>query len=334
MFHALPYGRSDFDPEIVAALFEGHHDHVSKERDGGMTCPLVDHRRERLHWQDGDYARGTVPHGRPEVAFRVSPTYILSEPRDNLIAGADLIGKILDGTSGKAETFRFGHENSEDALSWNVLRSLQEAGLLHALTPLLCDYRERVEPVLYLWGRRIDEAALGEFAQLGEARQEFEPAHRRQTEPDIVLRLPGWGWVFIEAKFGSPVTTARNAEKMDAWLRRYAAKAPHLIDLDKIANAGLPPHKFPEQLLRNAVFASWIAAKTDERAHVVLLARRQEITPVEDWLADCLTDDARVTVSRLSWEEIYAALPPQSSLATLRSYLEGKTHSLRPAFEL
>lgn len=102
-----------------------------------------------------------------------------------------------------------------------------------------------------------------------------------------MLRIPGWGWVFVEAKFGSPVTTSRDSGRMEAWLRRYADKAPHLINLDKIADLELPAERFPEQLLRNAVFADWIAARTDEEAHVVLLARKRELTPVEDWLADC-----------------------------------------------
>jgi hypothetical protein len=66
-----------------------------------------------------------------------------------------------------------------------------------------------------------------------------------------------------------------------------------------------------------------------------LLARKREITPVEDWLADCLAEDALVTVSRLTWEEIYTALPGHDpSLATLRSYMEGKSYSLRRAFDL
>jgi hypothetical protein len=329
----LPYGWRDFDPEVVAGLVESHPEHVVRRRDGGMTCPLVEHEREWLHWQDGNYARGTVPHGDPEVAFRVSPTYILSDPRHNFIAGANLIEEILNGASGKAETFRLGHENSEDALTWNVFRSLQEAGFLHALTPLLCDCREPVEPTLYLWGRRVDGSEIGPFEELAAARQGFEPTHRQQTEPDVVLRLPGWGWVFVEAKFGSPVTTARKAEKMEAWLRRYADRASGLIDLDGIADVGLPPNKFPEQLLRNAVFASWVARRTGEEAHVVLLAREREMTPVEEWFDRCVAEDAGVTLSRLSWEEIYQALSDHEALGMLRAYLEGKSYGLRRAFK-
>ena len=86
--------------------------------------------------------------------------YVLSDPLDNFIVGHKLIGQIADGSSGKAETSRLGHENSEDALTWNVFRSLQEAGLLHLLAPLLCECNEPVEPELYVWGSGITNDAF------------------------------------------------------------------------------------------------------------------------------------------------------------------------------
>ena len=163
-------------------------------------------------------------------------------------------------------------------------------------------------------------------------RAEFEPTHLQQTEPDVVLHLPGWGWVFIEAKFGSKVTTAPNIEKMQKWIRRYPAKAPHLFNLDRIAE--VPPCEFPEQLLRNVAFADRVA-REGERAHVVLLVREKELTPVEEWVLRCLSDQATTTFSRLSWEQIYRALPEaDASVTKLRSYFEDKSHSLRRAFNL
>ena len=109
-------------------------------------------------------------------------------------------------------------------------------------------------------------------------------------------------------------------------------KTPHLFDLGSIAE--VPTHEFPEQLLRNFVFADRIADE-GERAHVVLLGRDKERSPVEEWVGRCLAEDVEVTFSRLSWEQIYGALPTRdSSVATLRRYLEEKSYSLRRAFTL
>ena len=202
---------------------------------------------------------------------------------------------------------------------------------MHLLVPLICEWREPVEPDLYLWGSRITRGGRESWERLAEVRQELEPTHRQQTEPDVVLHLPGWGWIFIEAKFGSSVTTPKDEKSLRGWLGLYPEKAPHLFDRDEVRN--VPRREFPEQLLRNIVFADGVASE-GERAHVVLLAREQELTPVEQWLDRCLSDEAEVTFSRLSWEQIYRALPRVPALATLRSYFEGKSYSLRPAFAL
>ena len=288
MSRALPYGWSDFDPEVVAGLIEGHPEHMVKRREGGMTCPLVEHKREWLHWQDGNYAQGTEPHGSPEVSFRVSPTYILSDPRDNFIAGADLIAKILDGSSGKAETSRLGHENSEDALTWNVFRSMQEARLLHALTPLLCDCREPVEPALYLWGapdrRERDRAVRAARRSAPGIRADASSADRTRRRA-AVARL-GLGVCRGQVRISGDNRAQRGEDGSLASPLRGQGAASHRSRQDR--GRWATTNKFPEQLLRNAVFASWIAARTDENAHVVLLARKREITPVEDWLADCM----------------------------------------------
>ena len=102
---------------------------------GGMRCPLASHNCW-LPW-NRKYTKGTQTHGDPAVSFRVSPTYILSDPLENFIAGRKLVADALRGKWKKAETFRLGYENSEDAVSWNVFRALQEAGNLELAARVL-----------------------------------------------------------------------------------------------------------------------------------------------------------------------------------------------------
>jgi hypothetical protein len=329
----LPYGWRDFDPEIVEAIVARDHAHVVPLDDGHMTCPPLSHDREPLGWRELDYKNGTEPHGHPEVSFRVTPTYILSDRASNFIVGHELVAKLLDGAYGKAEVHRLGHEHSEDALTWSVFRSLQEAQLLHLLVPLLSDTEAAGEPELFLSGRKVLPNALEEWEQLAEARKHFEPTHDQQTEPDAVLHVPGWGWVFIEAKFGAKVTAPANPDKMRKWLELYPRKADRVLQSPEVL-AKIEREEFPEQLLRNIVFADRLRQETGEHAHVVLLARAKEETKVEDRVARCLTADADVTFSRLSWEQVYKALPSDPKLATLRHYLENKSYRLQRAFEL
>jgi len=60
-------------------------------------------------------------------------------------------GNGLWGTRSKSESHRLGSENSEDALSWNVFRSLEEAGLLAAVAKLMTGEDHPQKSNLYLW---------------------------------------------------------------------------------------------------------------------------------------------------------------------------------------
>src|SRR5947209_1732531 len=49
-------------------------------------------------------------------------TYSYADVRRNIIVAADLFATRIVGNPHKYETNRLGHENSEDALTWNVFR--------------------------------------------------------------------------------------------------------------------------------------------------------------------------------------------------------------------
>jgi hypothetical protein len=55
-------------------------------------CPFKGHDGHRLSWRSGGYRNGTEFHGDPRVSFRVSPTYVLEQARDNFIVARELVG--------------------------------------------------------------------------------------------------------------------------------------------------------------------------------------------------------------------------------------------------
>jgi hypothetical protein len=188
------------------------------------------------------------------------------------------------------------------------------------------------EPELFLWGRRINRDGSTEgWTELQAIRDRVEPKHRQQTEPDVCLHVPDWGWIFIEAKFDFGIKTAASDEKLRAWCNLYPSHARSLFDIDRLAAA--KPREFPEQLLRNMIFAELI--RGGENAHVVALGRKKDQTPIATWVEACLAESCAVATSVMTWEQIYHALPPADErVAPLRAYLENKSHSLRPAFDL
>jgi hypothetical protein len=287
-------------------------------------CPFEEHGSHRLGWRSGDYRNGTEFHGDPPVSFRVSPTYVLEHARDNFIVGHQLLGQL----AGKAETWRLGNENSEDALSFNVFRSLQEAGALGEAAQLLAGADVTAEPDLIVWGRRLGCASTHPMPELQAALTELETWPGQKTEPDVILRIPGWGWIFIEAKLASPTSTLKGKpEKLKGWGDVYGGAG--IFDLAAIAAADHA--SFPEQLLRNVAVAHRVAGQ--ERAAVVALVRNVYATSVQGWADGYLADNSIFTGSA-TWEQLYGLTEAREELATLRDYMADKSVNLRPAFTL
>ena len=137
------YGWRDFDQEVVEGLVENDSRFINRRSNGWIASPLVGHYDNQLAWKDDNFKKGSVPVGDPPVSFRAAPTYVLERPLDNFIAGRELIAEAIAGTWGHPEASRLGNETSVGALTWNVLRSLQEAGRLRVAASALAASGDR-----------------------------------------------------------------------------------------------------------------------------------------------------------------------------------------------
>ena len=326
------YGWRDFDPEVVEGLVENDSRFINRRANGWIACPLAGHYVDQLPWKDDNYKKGSVPSGDPPTSFRAAPTYVLERPLDNFIAGRELIADAIAGDWGNPEAGRLGNENSEGALTWNVLRSLQEAGRLGVAARVLTEVESATEPELFFWGRHITMEESSVWTELQSERDELEPGSARQVEPDACLHLPGWGRVLIEASFGPSTDAVDDPARVEAFLERYAAACPGLFDEEAIRKAKL--RNFPPLLLRTIALAHKLRAD-GEQAVVVALVRESDPADVEKWVGRCLSETADVGFRRVTWEALYRALVPgEPSLGPLRAYLENKSYGLRPAFAL
>ena len=327
------YGWPDFDPEVVDGLVENDSRFINRRANGWIACPLLGHYDNRLRWKDDNYRKGSVPSGDPPASFRAAPTYVLENALDNFIVGRNLIEEAIAGRWGRpSETGRLGNEWSDDALTWNVLRSLQEAGCLSIAAHVLADVESTTEPELFFWGQRLELTAAVAWTELQALRNELEPGLTQQTEPDAGLHIAGWGWVLIEARFGSGADVYDDPARVEAWLERYSTACPGLFDAEAIR--GVKLREFPEQLLRNIALAHNLKAE-GEHATVVSLVRENDPTTIEKWMGRCLAATADVRFRRATWEGLYQALDPDlAGLEHLRRYMENKSYGLRPAFAL
>jgi predicted DNA-binding transcriptional regulator YafY len=206
---ALPYGIDELDP--VIACLPGDPDQI---RCFVRGCP--EFVRRPTHDKQGE---ACPSHGIRCHFSRGGGTYSYPDAKRNLVVAADLAASRVFGHPFKYESDRFGLEKSEDALTWNVFRSFQQAKRLHILAQMVVPKAGDQEPELYLWGLRCSDDAFEPWNLLVAARQRFEsnlPVERPLTEPDIALFLPGRYLILIEAKFTSGNSYYPDGPRKDA----------------------------------------------------------------------------------------------------------------------
>jgi hypothetical protein len=326
---SLPFGVNELDPQVVS-----HPDNRNLVRCYVRGCRHFVRRPTRQ--QRGE----ACPDHRIFCHYsRFGATYSYADVRRNIIASPNLFAKRIVGHPFKYESHRLGSENSEDALSWNVFRSLQEASCLARVARLLTGEEHAAEPDLYLWGIRVSDDSFAPWDLLIAARQRFErqlPVKRPLTEPDIALHLPGRYLILIEAKFTSlnPVYVRgprQNQQSLtfDELLQIYWD--PSLRILDRAA--ALTRHCIHYQLWRNMVFAEWMAKQespTTKAYHVNLVRAGYEVSSSREF-SELLVERFANRFCVSCWELIL-----DDSLSTreilLNQYLHTKTAHLRKAF--
>ena len=268
------------------------------------------------------------------ISVSTSPTYVYADYRRNFIIGIDILDRVK---SLKVESWRLGNERSEDALSWNVFVGLFALNGLAAAFYILTGIKINTKPELYLWGVKVPDEQPEVWHKLEDVRGKLENGVRIPTEPDIILRAPGQAIVLIEAKFGSPNGTMEGQEErfgdVAEFLNRYPCREGKADPLNRAWIEEQTPGQVLQQLVRNVIFAQWLA-EGEEKPFVVNLVRESEKVNVVEQMTNHLAAQGPVRFSRATWEEL-SKLPLLSheNAATLRHYLENKTNKLARAFQ-
>ena len=273
----------------------------------------------------------------------------------NLGFHADYFVAHILGNAHKAESHRFAHETSEDALTWNVFSMLESSHSLgHVIQWMLPEmFPEPPSNVeLYLWGLRVaagEPAADGQFPQLTRAREVFEKDIRQfHTEPDIMLFVPSRALILLEAKFTSGNTLAAKS-------RDTAGEKPKTQTgiLERYSREMLPPSAlldnspggpFFSQLYRNLVFAvymanqlgtQWAFGNLTSKRQVDLRAHRKEYRDPKPFVLSLLPPAMHGRFVQPTWEGLEAAIiRPRSGLRDLSEYLRHKSAHCQEAFAI
>jgi hypothetical protein len=242
-------------------------------------------------------------------------TFTYRDFRRNLIVSPELFARKVRGNPHKVESHRFGYLNSEDAVSWNCFRSLQDAGVLHLIAQWVTGEPVTKEPFLWLWGLSSSDDRFRPWPLLTAARQRFEigrlPVTRPLSEPDISLLIPGELLLIIEAKLLSPNPVVYRDQPrktpqsltLEELINLYHDPALRIPDCDKLRSA----ERAWSQLHRYLILAEWMAQRDSPhtRAYLANLVRAgQEHESTSDF-RQFLRPEYADRFARLTWEAIF-----------------------------
>lgn len=280
-------------------------------------------------------------------------TYSYANILDNVIAGLDDFAQKLRGHPFKFESNcrRFGNENSEDMLTWNVFYSFFQARRLHLIANYVTGLDLPDEPECFLWG--ISLSTFKAWDLLIRARLRYEttdhsspqpvtdklPVRRVATEPDSALWLPGKYLILFEAKFGSPNTYYQAGPRKtpcdlckNELIEIYSDRDLQILDVER-ANA---VERVWYQLWRGMTFSETMSLydSSNTKAYQVSLTRQWMENKSCGEFKQMVRPDFKDRFRHLAWEHLHTLAGLDPRLCRLRRYMQQKTLRLNQAFLL
>jgi Holliday junction resolvase-like predicted endonuclease len=256
-------------------------------------------------------------------------TFTYEEPMENILwKTEDDLELYVDIAYVKRDKFRkIGHNNSEDAVSWNVFRCLERNGWTASLITQVLGKPVENPHIIY-W--TYDQKSKTVWKPLEDAWNTFElvtSGHR--SEPDIIVRS-GKELVFIEAKLKSGNDITILPERADKVREGYVTSANYWFsnifnfDFDTIA---LESKKY--ELMRFWIIGTWIAKQHGWNFTLLNLVRDRQEKQIEKQFGKFLKTSDTTHFKRYTWEKIFnylSGLPENTQdKNTIIEYFENRT---------
>ena len=220
---------------------------------------------------------------------------------------------------------RIAHNNSEDAVTWNVFRFLEKNTLLSGFLAELSKSDVKNPEIIY-WS--YSQSEQDAWSELQEARKEFETRPKKGSEPDIIIKTDSILF-FVEAKLTANNTTVfkwRNSqaqEKYETGGNEWYKEVFH-SDFETIA---ISEKKY--ELLRFWLIGSWIAQRLQLDFCLVNLVLSDREKDIEKTFGIHIKQNQRRRFIRITWEDIYAYILHSNSSsrgkAIIKRYFRNKT---------
>ncbi len=259
----------------------------------------------------------------PNHKLFISPTTFEYETEQENLLWYDSADKYLNDEIKKVKReSRIARDNSEDALTWNVMRFLDRQGLLADFLSQLST-KKITESELILWSYSLKEKS--DWRLLNQARIEFGETIARGSEPDIIIRTNKVLY-FIEAKLTAKnETTPSELQKR----KKYETGGNNLFQqIFKSDYETVAEKEKSYELMRFWLLGSWMAKQLKVDFEFFSLVMQSRELEIEATFGKHIIETTERKFSRLTWEQIYAfikLLPDNKEKHIMTEYFENKT---------
>lgn len=272
----------------------------------------------------------------PNHSIYISPsTWEYEEETDNLLWKDQSDLQLLSEIKVVKRESRMDHDNSEDALTWNVFRFLEKNKKIHGFLQkeIRIPADDRIKDVIYWSYSHCDK---GLWRMLKKGRDEFETKPSKGSEPDIII-LCNKSLIIIEAKLGASNKTSFNTKKEKAqsqvkekyvsagdgwWGKVFCSNFETLTK-----NNGVRKY----ELSRFWLIGSWIASQLNLNFYLINLTLSNKEKDIENIFKKHIKEDDLKLFKRITWEQIYNYISKEKLSAgdkntkTITDYFKNKT---------
>lgn len=240
-----------------------------------------------------------------EHKIYVTPsTFIYEDYFDNLLwnTGKDkaTLNKIKKY---KRNMYQLNHDNSEDAVSWNVIRFLEKNNLVNDFIREVIGVNVKKSEVIY-WS--YSQPQENTWKLLTKGREEFEMVPSKGSEPDIIIRTNNTLF-FIEAKLTANNNTPSKGgiDKIIQNPKKYVTGGNRWFDTVFSSNYKKIICEQKYELSRFWLIGTWIAKQQGLNFYLINLVLSDREKNIETIFRKHIKETPHSKFLRVTWEDIY-----------------------------
>jgi hypothetical protein len=233
---------------------------------------------------------------------------------------------LLEAIFGKKRVkAQFFHDNSEDAVTWNVFRFLERNHLVEGFLSLITGSDFRSSEIVY-WSYSQEEKNT--WSWLDKARKEFGEEVERGSEPDVIIKTDK-ALFFIEAKLTSGNNTP-SRDKIEEKIRnpkKYETGENNWFGavFESSYEEIIKRQKY--ELMRFWLLGTWMAKELGLDFWLVNLVLKGEEEGIEAAFKKHIKEGPNRQFKRVTWEEICEFISTRKSEdgEAMLGFFENKT---------